>query len=84
MQKKVEDKISEVALRYRLPAKVVKAIFESQFHCAREEIKKGVSGEPDTFANVKFKHLGRFVAKEGRVKFLKRIKDDRGRRLHKG
>ena len=84
MQKKVEMEIHKIALKYRMSNRVVKDIVESQFQCAREEIKKGVSGDPDTFMNIKFKYLGRIVAKPLRVKLLKRVADDRRRRLHKG
>ncbi len=82
MQKKVEIELHKIALKYRIPNKVAKAIVESQFYCAREEVKKGVSGEPDTFMHIKFKHLGRIIAKKGRVKLLKKVADGRRERLH--
>jgi hypothetical protein len=70
MQKRVENIIKEVARESQLPEYVVKAIVESPFQCAREAMKVGVSGDPATFLNVRFRHLGLLVAKPGKIKKL--------------
>ena len=70
MQKRVENIIKDVAKEHSVPEYVAKAIVESQFQCAREAIKKGESGKPDTFFNVRFRHLGLIVAKKGKINKL--------------
>lgn len=70
MQKRVENIIKEVSRESKLPEFVVKAITESQFQCAREAIRKGESGNPDTFFNVRFRHIGLLVAKPGKINKL--------------
>jgi predicted ATP-dependent protease len=75
MQKKVENIIKEVAADSSLPEYVVKAIVECQFQCAREAMKKGESGDPSTFLNVRLRHLGLLVAKPGKIKKLHAVKE---------
>ena len=67
MQERVENIIRRVAQEFNVPEYVAKAMVESQFQCAREELKKGESGKPDTFRNVRFRHLGLVVAKSGKI-----------------
>ena len=67
MQERVENIIKRVAQESKLPEFVVKAIVESQFQCAREAIKVGEPGKPETFLNVRFRHLGLVVAKPGKI-----------------
>jgi hypothetical protein len=74
MQKRIENIIKEVARMYHLPEYVAKAIVESQFQCAREAMKEGVSGDPATFLNVRFRHLGLLVAKPGKIKKLHAVR----------
>ncbi len=74
MQKKVESIIKEVAQETSLPEYVVKVIVECQFQCAREAVKKGESGDPATFLNVRFRHLGLLVAKPGKINKLHAMK----------
>ena len=74
MQKRVEDIIKRVAGENSIPEFVAKAIVESQFQCAREAIKQGESGDPATFVNVRFRHLGLLVAKPGKIKKLHAIR----------
>jgi len=74
MQKKVERIVKEIAQEYHLPEFVVKAIVESQFQCAREATKQGKTGDPETFLNVRLRHLGLLVAKPGKVKKLHNLK----------
>jgi len=74
MQKRVENIIKEVARDQSLPEYVVKAIMESQFQCAREATKKGKSGDPSTFLNIRFRHLGLLVAKPRKIKKLHSMK----------
>ena len=75
MQKRVENIIKKVAQESNLPEFVVKTLVESQFQCAREAIKKGESGDPATFLNVRFRHLGLLVAKPGKIKKLHALKE---------
>jgi hypothetical protein len=70
MQKRVEDILKKVAQDNSLPEYIVKAIMESQFQCAREAVKKGESGNPATFLNIRFRHLGLLVAKPGKINKL--------------
>lgn len=70
MQKKIEKIVKEISGDLGLPVGVVKAIVESQFYCAREATKQGEAGEPSTFLNIRFKHLGILVVKPGRLKKL--------------
>lgn len=74
MQKRVENIIKDVARIYNLPEYVVKAIVESQFQCAREAMQIGTSGDPATFLNVRFRHLGLLVAKPGKVRKLHAVR----------
>ena len=67
MQKTVSNIIKNIAKKKGLPEEVVRAIIESQFQCAREAAKKGEPGNPSSFKNVRFKHLGILVAKPSRV-----------------
>lgn len=67
MQKRVLKIVKKVAEETKLPEKVVKAIVESQFQCAREATKKGEAGIPATFLNIRFRHLGLLVARPGRI-----------------
>ena len=77
MQKRVEEIVKEVAAEMNLPAEVVKAIVESQFQCAREATKKGEAGNPATFLNIRFRHLGLLVARQGQI-----LKIDKNARLN--
>ena len=67
MQKSISKIIKEVAEETKLPVEVVKAIVESQFQCAREATKKGEAGNPATFLNIRFRHLGLLVARKYRI-----------------
>ena len=77
MQNRVENIIKEVAKDQSTPEYVVKAIMESQFQCAREATKKGKSGDPSTFLNIRLRHLGLLVAKPKKIKRLHQIKLDK-------
>jgi len=77
VQRRVEQIIKEVAEETNLPAEVVKAIVESQFQCAREATKKGEAGNPATFLNIRFRHLGLLLARKGQI-----LKMDKNARLH--
>lgn len=67
MQKKIENIIKEVAAETKLPEEVVKAIVESQFQCAREATKMGEAGNPATFLNIRFRHLGLLVSRPRKI-----------------
>jgi len=67
MQKRVENLYQGLSKKHKLPLGVIKAICESQFQCAREEIKKGISGEPETFKNVRFRNLGLLVSRPKKI-----------------
>lgn len=68
MQRKVEEIIQVVATEHGIPVRVAKAIIESQFRCAREATKEGEAGNPATFKNIRFRHLGILVARPFRIK----------------
>lgn len=67
MQKKIEALIKEVSEELGLPVEVVKAVVESQFQCAREVTKEGVAGKPETFKNIRFRHLGLLVSRPRKI-----------------
>lgn len=54
-------------MKYGIPEEVVKTAWESQFECARASTKVGISGEPETFVNIRFKHLGLLLAVARRI-----------------
>ena len=74
MQKSVQKIVNELVAKYKLPEQVIIAVIESQFKCAKEEIGKAISGEPDTFVNVRFKNLGLFYADHNRIKAIEYTK----------
>tara|TARA_R100001463_G_scaffold42850_1_gene89575 strand:+ start:1614 stop:1859 length:246 start_codon:yes stop_codon:yes gene_type:complete len=74
MQKRVENIIKNVAKESNIPEYVAKAIVESQFQCAREAMKKGESGDPATFLNVRLRHIGLLVAKPGKINKLHAVR----------
>lgn len=67
MQKKLAPLIKRISLKYNIPEDVVIAVVKSQFECARDKAKEGTQGEPETFLNVRFKHLGLLVAKPRKI-----------------
>ena len=67
MQKRITEIVKDLSREFGLPEEVVKAIVESQFQCAREATKEGVSGNPTTFKNIRFKHLGLLVARPYKI-----------------
>lgn len=79
MQKKLTPLIKSLSLKYNVPEDVVRAVIKSQFECAREETKHGESGKPETFPNVRFKHLGLLVARPRKVKAIHNAKQTRDR-----
>ena len=79
MQKKLNPLIKQISLKYNIPMDIVRAIVRSQFECAKENTKKGESGEPDTFLNVRWKHLGLLVARPMQIKRIHHAKQSRSR-----
>lgn len=67
MQKRVERIYEELSEKYGLSKNVIKTICESQFQCAREEVKKGIAGEPETFKNIRFRNLGLLVSRPRKI-----------------
>ena len=67
MQKRVIAIVQKISKDTGLPEEVVKAIVDSQFQCAREATKQGESGNPDTFKNIRFKHLGILAIKPYKI-----------------
>lgn len=57
-QKKIEALIKQVAEQHNIPYDIVKAVFESQFYCARLAIRKAIPGDPKTFPKIRFRRLG--------------------------
>lgn len=82
MQKKLKPLIKQISLKYNIPVDVVLAAVNSQFECAREMAKQGEQGKPDTFLNVRFKHLGLLVAKPKKIMAIhnaKRTRENKSR-----
>jgi len=67
MQKRVDRIVKDLSLKHGLPTRVIKNIVESQFQCARANAISAKRGEPDTFKNIKFKHLGRLIVRPATV-----------------
>ena len=67
MQKKLAPLIKKISLKYNIPQEIIIAVVTSQFECARQEAKEGEQGEPETFRNIRFKHLGLLVAKPSKI-----------------
>lgn len=84
MQKKITPLIKRLSLKYNIPQEVIIAVVTSQFECARQEAKKGVQGEPDTFKNIRFKHLGLLVAKPTKIMAIHNAKRTRENRTRTG
>ncbi len=80
MQKKIAPLIKRISLRHNIPQEVIIAVITSQFECARHEAKKGIQGEPDTFKNIRFKHLGLLVAKPNKIMAIHNAKRTRKNR----
>ena len=59
---------------------VVEDIIDSQFLTATKAMKEGVKGEPETFKNIIFLHLGKLIAKPNRVKWLKQLSEQKRKR----
>lgn len=76
VDKQVLKVYKDLSVEFNLPIEVIQTIVESQFDTATQAIKEGIKGQPDTFKNVMFLHLGKLVAKPGRVKFLQQKSDD--------
>ena len=67
MQQEVVKIIKEISKDLNLPIEVVTAIVESQFQYTREVVKLGEAGDPSTFLNIRFKHLGILVANHKKI-----------------
>jgi hypothetical protein len=74
MQKTTQRIVQELMSKYNLPEQVIIAVIESQFKCAKEEIAKGVQGEPETFKNIRFKKLGLVYADTNKIKAIEYAK----------
>ena len=75
MEKQVLQIYKNLSAKYNLPMEVINDIIDSQFKTAQEAIKEGIKGEPDTFKNIMFIHLGKLIAKPNRVKWLKLLSE---------
>ena len=84
MQKKLLPLIKRISLKHNLPQDIIKAVITSQFECARHEAKKGEQGEPYTFLNIRFKHLGLLVAKPTKIMAIHNAKRTRQNRARTG
>lgn len=78
MQKKIEKIIKQVAEETGKPIEVVRAAVESQFLCMKANITTGVSGQPETFKNVRLKHIGLFYARPYKIIELHNKKEANG------
>jgi len=83
MQRKVKRILEQVAKESNIPVSVVQAAVESQFQCAREATKSGISGVPSSFKNIRFPNLGLLVAKEWKIKMLHSRKENKVKATNK-
>jgi hypothetical protein len=77
MQRRTEKIIKEIALKYNLSEEVVKAVVEAQFKCARDVIGSAEAGNPDTFTNVRFKHIGTLLTSAAKIKYIEDARRNR-------
>lgn len=75
--RKVEDILIRKSKEIDIPLKVIKAIFESQFHCAKENIKKANPEDLDSFVNIRFRHLGLLIANPLKIKKIQEANDSK-------
>lgn len=67
MQKRVEEKFEELAKRFKVPVEIIKAIYDSQCMCTRENMKVGEKGKPETYLNIRWLNWGTYIAKPNRI-----------------
>ena len=67
----------DISLSYSIPMEVVKEIVDAQFDFVYTTIKGGDRTNPETLKNINVMHLGKFVVKNSKMKFYKKLKDDR-------
>lgn len=67
MQEEIKKLIKEIAERNGISYDVCKAIFESQFYCAKTKIKTAIAGKPETFPKIRFRYLGSLVPRENQI-----------------
>lgn len=79
MQKKIEKLIKSISVSESIPFEVVKAAVESQFLCAKTNLALGESGKPETFKNVRLKHIGLFYARPNKIIELHNKKQANGK-----
>lgn len=84
MQKKITPLIKRISLKHNIPQEIILAVVNSQFECARQEAKKGIQGEPETFLNIRFKHLGLLVAKSSKIMAIHNAKRTRENKTRTG
>lgn len=77
MQKRVEKVIRDIASKYNLSEEVVRAIVESQFKCARENIGSAERGVYSSFVNVRFKYIGLLHTNEAKIKYIEDARRNR-------
>lgn len=67
MQRRVREIIKKVAADNGLSEEKVRAIYESQFGCAREAAIEGDPEDPATFNNIRIRHLGLFMVRKSQI-----------------
>lgn len=72
-EKEINEVVKEVAQEHGLPEPVVRAIFHSQFECAKEKIEEA-KGDPYKAPNIKFLKLGRLIAKKQMIPAIESAK----------
>jgi len=71
MQKETINLIKITAHKYGLEEDIVKAIFNSQFECARTNIVSYSPEKPEEYKNVRFRKLGLLATSPEKVKTIR-------------
>jgi nucleoid DNA-binding protein len=74
-----EKIMKDISLRCYIPLEVVESVIDSQFKFLADTISSGDRRNPSTLKSVNLKNLGRFVIKETRMEFYKKLKEDADR-----
>lgn len=80
MEKQVLQIYKKLSTELNIPLNVVIDIVDSEFRMIQVAMKEGTKGEPETFKNVILLHLGKFVAKPKRIKWLQQLSEKKRKR----
>jgi hypothetical protein len=83
MQKELKGMIKEISQEEGVPEEIVKAVIDAQFHLTRKLLSEGDYNDESSFLNVRYMHLGIFVAKPIRIRRInkRRLENERKKQL---